>query len=74
MDEQHEAPADEPRAQEPEAPAPEHRPYDAWAREFDTPAWLVAAAKAGNGWGVGRELTAEQFNEAMSRAASVAMR
>lgn len=36
-----------------------------WAEEKEIEPWLFAAAKAGHRWPEGRELTEEQFDEAV---------
>jgi hypothetical protein len=60
----------------PEAPAaaPERRPFEAWAKSKKTPRWVLAAAKAGERWPAGRELTETQFDAALQRARTGAHR
>lgn len=51
------------------------QPIEKWAEEKRTPAWLFAAAKAITpAWGVGREVTEQQFDDVIHRAGHLEMR
>lgn len=47
----------------------EIKTVEQWAAEKATPDWLLAAARAGNRWPVGRELTEQEFDAAIEAAA-----
>lgn len=48
------------------APAPARKPVEQHAEEKQTPAWLLAAARAHHGWPIGRELTESEFEQALA--------
>lgn len=50
----------------------ERKPYEQWAAEKKTPDWLVGAAKCVFNWAQGRELTAKEYDAAVSTAAGAA--
>ena len=59
------------------APVPEpatassgRKPVEEHAKAKNTPAWLFAGAKAGEGWALGRELTEAEYDAAIERAGS----
>jgi hypothetical protein len=55
------------------APAP-RLPFEQWAAKKKTVAWLLAAAKALESWPIGREITEAQFDDAVLRAGSLAVK
>ncbi len=44
------------------------RTIEDWAKDKQVPEWLLAAMKAGNRWAEGKEVTAEDFDDAADRA------
>lgn len=51
----------------------DRKPFEQWASEKKTPAWLAAAARAMRGWAIGREVTEEDFDAALTDAGAVAV-
>jgi len=47
----------------------EFKTVEQWASEKSTPDWLFAAAKVGNRWPIGRELSEAEYDAAIKRAA-----
>lgn len=45
--------------------------FELWAAEKSSEPWLVAAARVGQGWPVGLEMTEGVFNKALEDAALV---
>lgn len=43
------------------------KPYSDWAREKSTPPWKLEAARVGNNWPEGREMSEAEFDKAISR-------
>lgn len=58
---------------EPVAAAPESKPFEQWATEKKTPAYLVAGTKNAQRWAAGREVTEEQYDAAVDAAANAKM-
>ncbi len=59
----------------PVAPQPwTRRPFEEWVKEKQPAAWLAAAARTMRGWAIGREVTEQEFNEAIRAASAVEMR
>lgn len=52
---------------------PERRPYEQWVAAKKPAAWLAAAARAGRGWAIGREVTEQEFDAAIHDAGAVAL-
>ncbi len=52
----------------------ERRPAEHWAIEKGVAAWQFAGAKYGERWPTGQEITEQEFDAAMARAASVEVR
>lgn len=44
-----------------------HKTLEQWAEVKNSPAWLVAATKAANGWPVGKELSEAEFDAELER-------
>jgi hypothetical protein len=47
----------------------QRKPYETWAEESATPAWLLAAMRAKYRWPVGREMTSDEFQRAARETA-----
>jgi hypothetical protein len=54
-------------------PAPERRPFEAWAAEKKPAPWQAAAARAMRGWAIGREITESEFDDAITAAGSITL-
>jgi hypothetical protein len=50
------------------------RPFETWVAEKKPAAWLAAAARAMQGWAIGREVTEPEFDDALKAAGSAEMR
>jgi hypothetical protein len=66
------SPIPEPIAAEPTASGP-MKTVEQWAALKGTPDWAFGAAKAGNGWGTGRELTEAQYDAQLEKATGMLM-
>ena len=49
-------------------------PFEDWAKAKKIPDWKLAATRAFASWPAGREVTEADFDQAVQRACSVAMR
>lgn len=58
-------------AEKPEVQQPAHRTFEEWAQAAGTATWLAAATRACKRWPVGKELTQQEFDEAVREAASI---
>lgn len=54
-------------------PPSDLKPMELHAKEKSTPAWLFAAMKACHQFGEGKELTANEYDAAIDRAANLKM-
>jgi hypothetical protein len=61
-------------AEEIQTPADPRRPFEEWVAAKKPAAWLAAAARAMQGWAIGREVTEHQFDKALEAAGAVTMR
>lgn len=67
--------APEPPARDPKEPDAQGRcTVEVWAAKVGTADWLFAAAKAGQRWAIGQEITEQQYSEAIEAAANVPCR
>jgi hypothetical protein len=56
------------------AQSPEKKTVELWAAQKATPAWLFAAARAYERWGIGSQLTEADFDAALARAQALQFR
>lgn len=56
------------------AAAPVKKTVEAWAAAAKLPPWQFAAAKTMCHWPIGKELTEEEFNQAVAAARSIEIR
>jgi len=54
--------------------APARLPFEAHARAAQTPGHWLAGAVAGERWAIGREITRAEFDAAITRVATMALR
>lgn len=55
------------------AAAPALKPFEAWALEKKTPAWLLNGARCANAWAKGRELDEATYDAAIVAAGDAKM-
>jgi hypothetical protein len=51
----------------------DRKPFETWVEAKKPPAWLAAAARAMRGWPIGREVTEQEFDDALEAAGQVAI-
>lgn len=54
--------------------ASDHRSWEEWAVQENTPDWLLAAARQFYQWAVGRTMTREFFKDALEKVSGITCR